>query len=96
VQIDREEHQPAEPTDPRLTELLAASERAASGYPHRLISGAGHDAAVMASLTPMTMLFLRSVGGISHHSDEAVHADDVALALRVMIDFLHRLAAEVS
>lgn len=96
VQFDRVEHQPAVPTDPCLTELLAASVRAAGCEPHRLISGAGHDAAIMASLTPMTMLFLRSVGGISHHPDEAVHADDVALALRVMVDFLHRLAAEVS
>ena len=31
--------------------------------PRRLVSGAGHDAAVMAALAPMAMLFLRSPGG---------------------------------
>jgi len=58
------------------------------------VSGAGHDAAVVAGLAPMTMLFLRSPGGISHHPDESVIRDDVRLALEVMVEFLHRLAGE--
>jgi allantoate deiminase len=44
----------------------------------------------------MWTLFLRSGGGISHHPDEAVNAGDVALTLGVLVDFLHRLAEEVS
>jgi allantoate deiminase len=59
---------------------------------HRMVSGAGHDAAVMASLAPMTMLFLRSPGGVSHHPDERVWPQDVRAALGVMIRFLARLA----
>jgi allantoate deiminase len=39
------------------------------------------------------MLFLRSPGGVSHHPDEAVTQDDVAAAIRVMVDFVQRLAA---
>ena len=47
--------------------------RAAPGSsPRRLVSGAGHDAAVMAAMAPMAMLFLRSPGGVSHHPDESV------------------------
>jgi allantoate deiminase len=43
---------------------------------------------VMARICPMAMLFIRSVGGISHHPAEAVRRDDVAAALEVMIRFL--------
>ena len=51
--------------------------------PHRLVSGAGHDAGVMAAVAPMAMLFLRSPGGVSHHPDERVLAEDVAVGLAV-------------
>jgi len=91
-QIDQAEHHPAVPADPRLTELLADSVRAVGYSPYRMVSGAGHDAAVMASLTPMTMLFLRSPSGVSHHPDETVLPGDVGIALQVMVDFLERLA----
>ena len=36
----------------------------------------------------MTMLFVRSIGGISHHPDENVYRDDVQMALQTMIRFL--------
>jgi allantoate deiminase len=62
---------------------------AAAGYPvHRMVSGAGHDAMVMARKVPASMLFLRSPGGISHHPDEAVLAEDVTAALAVGMKFL--------
>ena len=65
-----------------------------AGYPaHRMVSGAGHDAMVMASRMPVAMLFLRSPGGISHHSDETVRIEDVASALDVGIQFVKRLGS---
>jgi allantoate deiminase len=70
-----------------MSEYLSAMlERgvAAQGLPvHRMNSGAGHDAMIMAERMPAAMLFLRSPGGISHHPDEAVLEDDVAAALAV-------------
>ena len=48
-------------------------------------SGAGHDAAVMASLAPMTMLFVRSPGGVSHHPDEHVELADADAGARVLL-----------
>jgi allantoate deiminase len=57
-----------------------------------LSSGAGHDAAVMAGITPAAMLFIRCRGGISHHPDESVKTADVQVALEVMNDFLQLLA----
>jgi allantoate deiminase len=92
--VEHAEHHPAVPADPRLTGLLAESARAAGYAAPRLVSGAGHDAAVMAGLAPMTMLFVRSPGGVSHHPDEAVLPEDVAAALEVLVALLRRLAGE--
>ena len=74
--------------------LAAALERAAAaaGHPvHRMVSGAGHDAMIMAACMPAAMLFLRSPGGISHHPDEAVREQDVAAALEVGLRFVEQL-----
>jgi allantoate deiminase len=79
--------------DRGLTGLL---ERAVahSGLPiHRMASGAGHDAMIMAQCMPAAMLFLRSPGGVSHHPDETVLPDDVAAALTVGSRFLEELEA---
>jgi allantoate deiminase len=56
-----------------------------------LPSGAGHDAAILASVTDAAMLFVRCAGGISHHPDEAVTEDDVAVAIEAAREFVRRL-----
>ncbi len=48
---------------------------------HRMTSGAGHDAMILASKMPCAMIFLRSPGGISHHPDENVLPEDIDIAL---------------
>ena len=93
--VDRAQHHRAVPTDPALSDLLASAVRDAGVEPRRLVSGAGHDAAVMAGLAPMAMLFLRSPGGISHHPDEQVLKSDVRIALDVLVRWLFALAAGV-
>jgi allantoate deiminase len=59
--------------------------------PHRMVSGAGHDAMILCEKIPSVMIFLRSPKGISHHPDETVQVEDVALALRAGLHFLHEL-----
>ncbi len=59
---------------------------------HRMPSGAGHDAMIMAARMPAAMLFVRSPGGISHHPDETVLEDDVAAALAAGQHFSTTLA----
>ena len=59
-----------------------------------MVSGAGHDAMVMAGRMPTAMLFLRSPGGISHHPDESVLVEDVQAALDAGLYFLKHLDAE--
>lgn len=80
--------QAAVPMTPAPTDMLAEA-IAATGRPvHRLISGAGHDAMIVARRVPSAMLFLRSPGGISHHPDERVLVEDVAAALEVGLHWL--------
>jgi len=84
--------QPAVPCDPSLNEQLEQATQAL-GFPvHRLVSGAGHDAMILASLCPSTMLFLRSPEGLSHHPEESVWPEDVRAAIQVGLDFLERVA----
>ncbi|WP_036173218.1 allantoate amidohydrolase [Massilia sp. 9096] len=79
----------AAPCAPRLMDQLgAALERA--GLPRfELLSGAGHDAMALASLTEVAMLFTRcGNGGISHNPLETMTADDADVAAAVLLDFL--------
>jgi allantoate deiminase len=83
--------EPATPMSPALANALEAAALAAGHRPHRMVSGAGHDALVLAKKLPTAMLFLRSPGGVSHHPDEAVRAEDVRAALDAGLYFLRRL-----
>jgi hydantoinase/carbamoylase family amidase len=75
--------------DDALTDQLSrAVEACQTGTCARLVSGAGHDVAVMASVTPSALLFVRCRDGLSHHPDEFSTPEDVALALKVLSRFL--------
>jgi N-carbamoyl-L-amino-acid hydrolase len=51
----------------------------------RLPSGAGHDAQMMAQLGPMGMIFVPSVGGISHSPKELTTWEDCANGANVLL-----------
>jgi allantoate deiminase len=85
--------QPAVAMDPFLTEQIARAIQKAGGEPHRMASGAGHDAMILAEKIPSAMIFLRTPGGISHDPAESVHLDDVAKALECGNHLLAELAA---
>ena len=84
---------PASPCDPALMDLLDDATTAARQPIRRLVSGAGHDAMVMAALCPTAMLFIRCRGGISHNPAEHVDPADAEIALAVMSGFIDRLGA---
>lgn len=66
----------------RLQDAVTAGVRSTGdAAPVRLFSPAGHDAMAMAAVTEVGMLFTRCDDGISHHPDESVTAEDVAVAL---------------
>jgi allantoate deiminase len=78
--------------DTAMTRMLQESVADAGVRPLTLISGAGHDAAVMAGHCPSGMLFVRCRDGVSHHPNESVECADVVLALTAMWHFVRRLA----
>jgi allantoate deiminase len=77
--------------DARLTGHLARAVECSQNPVHRMTSGAGHDAMILAAVAPVAMLFLRSPGGVSHHPDESVRAADVDAALAAGLAFLGEL-----
>jgi len=78
--------------DERLTSLLGrAVEERQGNTPPMLLSQAGHDAMIMANLAPMTMLFIRCKGGISHNPAESVDDADVEAAHQALVTFVTRL-----
>jgi allantoate deiminase len=83
--------QPATAMNRVLANALESAALETSALPHRMVSGAGHDAVVIARKVPAAMLFLRSPGGISHHPDETVLLDDVQAALDTGLYFLKHL-----
>ena len=52
----------------------------------RMPSGAGHDAQEIARIAPMGMIFVPSVGGISHSPKEFTKSDDVARGADVLLN----------
>jgi len=73
---------------PWLMDQFAASLKRHGVAERRLPSGAGHDAMAIAPVADIAMLFVRcGNGGISHHPDETMTAEDAALAADVLHDF---------
>jgi allantoate deiminase len=60
---------------------------------HRMVSGAGHDAMILAEKIPSAMIFLRTPGGISHDPAESVAVEDVEKAIECGVILLDQLAA---
>jgi beta-ureidopropionase / N-carbamoyl-L-amino-acid hydrolase len=76
-----------------MTALQDAAEALAPGLWQMMPSGAGHDAQVMARLMPSSMLFVPSIGGISHHWAEDTKDEDLALGVSVLGDAARRFLA---
>jgi allantoate deiminase len=74
-----------------LTEIDQAI-RVTGSHPHRVVSGAGHDAMILAEKVPAGMIFLRTPGGISHDPAESVDVADVAKAIECGLCLLDQLA----
>ena len=86
---------PPAPMDPKQMDLLAQACRDLGREPGRLWSGAGHDAAVMSRHVPTGMLFVPSVGGISHSPRETTSDEHLVLGARVLLRAVQRSAARI-
>jgi beta-ureidopropionase / N-carbamoyl-L-amino-acid hydrolase len=72
--------------DPRMMDVVDASARALGLATRRMPSGAGHDAQEIARIAPMGMIFVPSVGGISHSPRELTKPEDVANGVDVLLN----------
>jgi len=80
------------PMDPGLrADIEAAAEAHAPGMHMRLPSAAGHDAAILSYRMPAGMMFIPSVGGISHHWSEDTKEEDIVLGAQVFAEAAHRI-----
>ncbi|MET0371086.1 MAG: allantoate amidohydrolase [Sphingobium sp.] len=91
LDVQRVHDLPASPCAPELMDMMDAALAGAGQTPFRLVSGAGHDAMVMAALCPTAMLFIRCRDGISHNPAEHVDPADAEIALQVLLGFIDRL-----
>ncbi len=86
-------NQPAVAMDPFLTGEIEKAILKTGCEPHRMVSGAGHDAMILAEKVPAAMIFLRTPGGVSHDPAESVAAEDVERAIQCGLHLLDQLAA---
>lgn len=91
-------HQLCNDTPVTLSEKMILTLEAAAHTTHqpciRLPSGAGHDAMNMARITTVGMIFIPSLGGISHNTAEFSHMRDIEAGTRVLEETIIQLAQE--
>lgn len=73
--------------------LEASAQKHAPGKWMRLPSGAFHDAGIISAMLPAAMLFIPSIGGISHDFAEDSHEEDIVLGCQVLADAVASSAA---
>jgi N-carbamoyl-L-amino-acid hydrolase len=84
---------PAALADPAVQRAIDRAAGRARLEATRLPSGAGHDAQMLAALCPMGMIFVPSIGGISHSPLERTSWDDCARGAQVLLGSLLELDA---
>ena len=81
----------AAPTDERIRALIEESAEDLGLTSLRLPSGAGHDAQDLAQIAPIGMIFVPSVGGVSHSPEEYTRPEDMANGANVLLETILRL-----
>src|SRR5215472_1750341 len=85
IQVKRVDHDPPAMADPEIQRKIEEAAASLQLKTMRLPSGAGHDAQWMARLAPMGMIFVPSIGGISHSPKERATWQDCANGANVLL-----------
>jgi len=83
------------PVDDEVQEVVAASAQAMELTTLRMPSGAGHDAQSMARIAPIGMIFVPSVGGVSHSPEEYTRDEDMVNGANVLLGSVLALDTEL-
>jgi N-carbamoyl-L-amino-acid hydrolase len=73
------------PTDPRIRAIIDQSAKELGLTTKQMPSGAGHDAQDMARIGPVGMIFIPSIGGISHSPKEFSRPQDIENGANVLL-----------
>ncbi|MFT5448178.1 MAG: N-carbamoyl-L-amino-acid hydrolase [Gammaproteobacteria bacterium] len=76
------------------TIIEAAAEALVPGKHVRMPSGAGHDARTISQQLPTAMMFIPSIGGISHHYSENTTDEDICIGAQVFVEAVRRMLEE--
>ncbi len=79
--------------DPAAIALVERTARRLGYSTKRMASGAGHDAQMLARICPAAMIFVPSIGGISHNVREYTAPADIAAGANVLLHTLLELAS---
>lgn len=79
--------------DLEIVELVEDAARKRGLASKRMTSGAGHDAQMIARIAPAAMIFVPSIGGISHNPREHTPDADLSAGADILLDVVARLAA---
>ncbi|HJS99940.1 MAG TPA: Zn-dependent hydrolase [Terriglobales bacterium] len=91
ITIKHLENDPPAMANPQIQAQIEAAAAGLGLKTMRLPSGAGHDAQMMATLGPMGMIFVPSVGGISHSPKELTRWSDCANGANVLLQTILRM-----
>jgi len=81
-------------TDKTLQEKIATSAKSL-GFTYKIMqSGAGHDAQEISHIAPVAMIFVPSIGGISHSPKEFSKASDIANGANVLLNTIFAIDKE--
>ncbi|UVF18136.1 Zn-dependent hydrolase [Microvirga terrae] len=79
--------------DRNIVALIEGAARERGLAVKRMTSGAGHDAQMIARIAPAAMIFVPSIGGISHNPREHTPDADLVAGANILLDVVARLAA---
>jgi len=80
-------------TDERIRKIIEEAAEELGLETYRMPSGAGHDAQSIARIAPIGMIFIPSVGGISHSPLEFSKDEDIEKGVSVLLRTLLRIDA---
>ena len=95
VEVELLSSVPPAPMDVVVTEALAQACTEMGRRPATLSSGAGHDAAVLSRHVPSGMLFVPSVGGVSHSPRETTSDEHLVLGAQALLRGVRAAAARI-
>jgi N-carbamoyl-L-amino-acid hydrolase len=80
------------PFAPPMVDLIEAKARGRGSSTHRMPSGAGHDAQMLAAICPTAMIFVPSRDGISHNVNEFTEPRQIEAGANVLLDAMLELS----